>query len=465
VFLAALVCGVCSKNLPSRLLLQLNNKRGINDHSVTFPSESSSSYSAPVHSSPSSGYELGGSSGSFSLGYTGLLNSGDSIGHGIGYSLTPSSGLGLGSRYQSPGLSHSPLSHQSVSLDGHSAQSTYSVPSIANAHLGSGGSSKPLFTPAKTGPVTFGPHGGGNGDASTSAGSSSHSAPVYASGGHGGLSTYSSGGTSNGLQFVLGSSQHGLSLGSPGTSSSYSLPIHSAISNPSHAVTGGLIIASSSHGNSPSYNLPASASSHGISTLGSSSSTHGASIYTLPINSGSHGISALSSDATSSSYSSGSSNTHPGFSGVSFSGSNHELPVASGSYSNVGSSNTITNYLSSPSSSSSSSYSSPSVSYATPSINYASSSSGYSDAGASHSPNSNYAGSNSSPIIYATGSNGYTPMYYSSSGSHGTTAESGAYTSVSPRYFGYAPGTKVYNADSSGAKYDTISYSVPNGKY
>ncbi|XP_018396161.1 PREDICTED: hornerin-like [Cyphomyrmex costatus] len=468
VFLVAFACGVsCNENLPSQLLLQLKDKRGINDNLVTFPSGSSSSYSAPVHSSLSSGYELGGSSGGFSLGHGGLLNSGGSVGHGIGYSLAPSSSLGLGSGYQSPGLSQSHLSHQSVSLGGHSAQSTYSVPSIA--HLGSGGSSNTLFAPAKTGPVTFGTHGGSAGAVSTSS-SNSHSAPIYTTGGHG-LSAYSNGGSNAGFQLVLGSSnqQHGLSLGSSGASSGYSLPTHSASSSSSHPVTGGLIIASGSHGSSSSYSLPTSTSSHSISTLGSSSGTQGASAtYSLPISSGSHGISALSSGAASSSYPAGSSSSHSGFSSISSGGSNYQLPIASGSHSNSGSSNAIayTNYLPSHSSGSSASYSSPSVSYASPSISHVSSpSSGFSGAGASYTLSANYAAAGSSPVVTYTGSHGYTPTLYSSSSSHGTPADSqGAYTSVSPRYFGYIS-EKAVNADLGGAKYDTISYSVPNGKY
>ncbi|XP_011065481.1 PREDICTED: P17/29C-like protein DDB_G0287399 [Acromyrmex echinatior] len=450
VFLVAFACGVCcNENLPTQLLLQLKDKRGINDNLVTFPSGSSSSYSSPV-SGLSSGYELGGSSGGFSLGHGGLLNSGGSVGHGIGYSLAPSSGLGLGSGYQSPGLSHSHLSHQSVSLGGHSAQGTYSVPNIA--HLGSGGNSNALFAPAKTGPVTFGAHGGSASAASTSS-SNSHSAPIYATSGHG-LSAYSNGG-SNGFQLVLGSNQqHGLSLGSSGASSSYSLPTHSASSSSSHPVTGGLIIASGSHGSSSSYNLP-STSSHSISTLGSSSGTQGASAT----------CAASSYPATSGS----SSSTHSGFSSISSGGSNYQLPIASGSHSNSGSSNTITytNYLPSHSSGSSTSYSSPSVSYSNPSISHVGSpSSGYSGAGTSYTLSANYAAaSSSSPVVTYTGSHGYTPTIYSSSSSHGKSADSqGTHTGVSPRYVGYVS-EKVVNADLGGAKYDTISYSVPNGKY
>ncbi|XP_070530071.1 uncharacterized protein [Cardiocondyla obscurior] len=456
VFLVAFVCGVCcSENLPSQLLLQ-PKKRGVNDHSITFPSESSSSYSAP--SSLSSGYDLGGSSGSFSLGHGGYLNSGGSFGQRIGYSLAPSGGLGSG--YQSPGLSHDSLNQQSASLGGYSAQSTYSVPSIAN--LGSG-SSNALFTPAKTGPVTFGVHGGSSGATSTSS-SNSYSAPVYASGGQG-LSAYSNGGTSGGFQIVLGSPQHGLSqLSSSGTSSGYSLPAHSASSSPSQTVTGGLIIASPSHGGSPSYNLPASSSSHGISA--SSGIYGGSSTYSLPINSGSHGISALSSHAGSPSYSGSYSSS--GLSGVSSGSSSYETPIASGSYSNSGSSNAIShaNYQPSYSSSSSSSYSSPSVSYATP-VNHASSSgSGYSGGGASYTVSSNYVASSSNPVVTYTGSHGYTPTYYSSSSSHGTPTDSqGSYASISPKYLGYNPGIKFYNVDSGNTKYDTISYSVPSGKY
>lgn len=464
MFLAALACGVCcNENLPSQLLLQPKYKRGINDHSVTFPSESSSSYSAPVHSS--SGYALGGSSGGFSLGHAGLFNSGGSAGHG--YSLSPSSGLSLGAGYQSPGLSHGYLSQQSVSLGGHSAQSTYSVPSIAN--LGSGGGGNALFTPSKTGPVTFGLHGGSGSGASTSSGSSSssYSTPVYSSGGHG-LSAYSNGGTSNvGAQIsVLGSSQHGLSSD---TSSSYNLPVHSASSSPSHTVTGGLLIASPSHGGSSSYSLPTSASSHGIS-----SGIHGgSSTYSLPISSGSHGISALSSSAGSSGHAAssgsyGSNSIYSGFSDISSGDSSYKLPIASGSYSNSGSSNAIShiNYVPSHSSGSSSSYSSPSVSYAVPSINHVGSpGSGYSG-GNAYSFSSNYVGSSSSPIVAYTRSHGYTPTYYSSSSSHATPADShGAHTNVSPRYLGYVPGAKFYNVNSDNVKYDTISYSVPNGKY
>lgn len=463
MFLAALACGVCcNENLPSQLQLHRKNKRGINDHSVTFPSESSS-YSSPVHSSLSSGYELGGSSGGFSLGHAGLHNSGGSVAHGIRYSLAPSSSLSLGSGYQSPGLGH-----QSASLGGHSAQSTYSVPSIAN--LGSGGSSNALFTPSKTGPVTFGVHGGG---AASTSGSNSYSAPVYASGGHG-LSAYSNGGASSGLQLsLLGSSQHGPSLDSSGTSSGYSLPVHSESSSPFHSVTGGLIIASGSHKgssgyssssySSPSYSSPSysSASSHGISGLGSSSGIHGASsTYALPIGSGSHGISALSSGHPASSGSYGSAGTHSGFSGISSGGSSYELPIASGSHSNSGSSNVISHYLPSHSSGSS-----PSVSYATPSISYAGSPGSSYPGGGAYSFSSNYVGSGSSPIAAHAGSHGYTPMYYSSSSSHGTPADShGAYTNVNPRYLGYTLGAKIYNVDSGSAKYDTISYSVPNGK-
>ncbi|XP_012540137.2 putative lysozyme-like protein [Monomorium pharaonis] len=460
VFLAALVCGVCCiENLPPQLLFQPKNRRGINDHSVTFPSESSSSYSTPVHSSLSSGYEFGGPSGGFSLGHAGaLLNSGGSVSHGIGYSLVPSGGLGLG--YQSPGLSHGSLSRQSSSLGGHSAQSSYSSPSIAS--FGSGGSSNVLFAPTKTGPVTFGIHGG-SGAAGTSA--SYNRSPAYASGGHG-ISAYSKEGSGS-LQIVLGSQHGGLSLGSPGASSSYSFPIHSASSSPPHSVTGGLIIA----GGSPSsYSLPESASSHGISSLSGSSGTQEASsTYSRPLSSG---ISALSSSEGSSNYAAssgsyGTSSTHSGFSGASSGGTSYQLPIASGSYS--GSSNnaiTYTNYIPSHSSSSSVSYSSPSVSYATPSISHASSSSGsgYSGAGGSYSLSSNHVGSSSSPVVTYTGSQSYTPTYYSSSGSHGTPADShGAYSSVSPRYFGYTP--KFYHADVDSTKYDTISYSVPNGKY
>lgn len=460
MFLAALACGIYgNENLPSQPLLHPKNKRGINDHSMTFLSESS--YSTPVHStSPSSGYELGGSSGGFSLGHAGaLLNSGGSVGHGLGYPLASSGGLGL--RYQSPGLSS--LSHQGVSLGGHSAQSTYSVPNIA--HLGSGASSNALFVPSKTGPVTFGIHGGGAGGAASTSGS--YRAPVYASGGHG-LSAYGNGGSSSslGLQLVLGS-QHGPSSGA---SSSYSFPIHSASSSPSHSVTGGLVF--SSHDGSPSsYSLPASASSHGISTVDSSSGTHGASsTYSLPISSGSHGSSALSSGDGSPGYAApsgsyGSSSTHSGFSGASSGGSSYELPVASGSYSGPSNAVTYTNYLPSHLSGSSASYSSPSVSYATPSISHAGSAgSSYSGAGVSYSLNSNNVGSSSSPVV-AYGSHSYTPMYYSSSGHHGAPADShGAYASVSPRYFGH-PGMKFYYTDPGSAKYDTISYSVPNGKY
>ncbi|XP_018343200.1 PREDICTED: P17/29C-like protein DDB_G0287399 [Trachymyrmex septentrionalis] len=459
VFLVAFACGVCcNENLPTQLLLQLKDKRGINDNLVTFPSGSSSSYSSPV-SGLSSGYELGGSSGGFSLGHGGLLNSGGSVSHGIGYSLAPSSGLGLGSGYQSPGLSHSHLSHQSVSLGGHSAQGTYSVPSIA--HLGSGGSSNALFAPAKTGPVTFGAHGG---SAASTSSSNSHNAPVYATNGHG-LSAYSNGGSNVGFQLVLGSSnpQHGLSLGSSGVSSGYSLPTHSSSSS-SHPVTGGLIIASGSHGSSSSYSLP-STSSHSISTLGSSSGTQGAT-YSLPISSGSHGISALSSGASSSypATSGSSSSTHSGFSSG---GSNYQLPIASGSHSGSSNSITYTNYLPSHSSGSSTSYSSPSVSYSNPSISHVSSpSSGYSGAGTSYTLSANYAAaSSSSPVVTYTGSHGYTPTVYSSSSSHGTSADSqGTHTGVSPRYIGYVS-EKTVNADLGGAKYDTISYSVPNGKY
>lgn len=450
----------CDENLPSQFLLQLKNKRGINDHSLTFPSESSS-YSTPVHSSLSSGYGLGGSSGGFSLGHAGaLLNSGGSVGHGIGYPLASSGSLGLG--YQSPGLSHGPLSHQSVSLGGHSAQSTYSVPSIAN--LGSGGSSNGLFAPSKTGPVTFGIHGGG-GSGSTS-GSSSYRAPVYASGGHR-LSSYSNGESSNslGFQIVLG--------GSSGTSSSYNLPTHSATSSPSHSVTGGLVIAGS-HGGSPSssYSLPTSASSHGISTLGGSSNAHSTpSSFTYPINSGSHEISTLSGDGSSGyaspSGSYGSSSTHPGFSGVSSGGSSYQLPISSGSHSGSANGVTYTTYVPSHSSGNSASYSSPSVSYATPNVNHAGSiGPSYSNADVSYSLSVNHVGSSSSPITAYTGNRGYTPTYYSSPSSHGALADShGSYASVSPKYVGYVPGTKFYHADADSAKYDTISYSVPFGKY
>lgn len=467
MFLTALACGVrCNENLPSQLPLHPKNKRGINDHSVTFPSESSSSYSSPVHSSLSSGYELGGSSGGFSLGHPGLHSSGGSVGHGIAYSLAPSSSLSLGSGYQSPGLNHGSLGYQSASLGGHSAQSSYSVPSVAN--LGSGGSSNALFTPSKIGPVTFGLHGGG---AAGISGTNSYSTPVYATGGNG-LSAYSNGGTSSvGLQIsLLGSSQHGLSLGSSGTSSSYSLPVHSQSSSPSHSVTGGLIIASGgSHGSSPSYSSPSysspsysSSSSHGISGLSSSSGIHGSSAtYALPISSGSHGISALSSGAghpaSSGSYSS--SGTHSGFSGISSGGSSYELPIASGSHSNSGSSNVISHYVPSHSSGGSSG-----ISYAAPSISHIGSpGSSYPGGGGGFS--SNYVGSGSSPIVAHAGSHGYTPMYYSSSGSHGIPADShAAYSNINPRYLGYTLGAKIHNVDLGSAKYDTISYSVPNGK-
>lgn len=445
--LAILVCvahcrNIRGENLPRHLRLALKGKRGLGDHSPAFPSYGSSPYpTAPIHQSLNSGYSLGGSSsGGFSLGHSGLHSfGGSSIGpsigsHGIGYSLaSPSSGLAPG--YASPGLSHGSLNLQGISLGGHSAQSTYAVPNIA----GSNG----LFTPSsssKTGPVTFGLHGGGG------AASAANPSPAssFVSGGHG-LSAYSGG---SNIPVVLGShgSSYGASLGSSNS-----------------PVTGGLVFASGAHGGSPSYNLPISGSSHG------SSGSHGASAtYTVPISSGSHGISALPSGSATGSY----GDTKIALSsGSPDGGSTYEVPISSGSYSSPGStgSNSYTNYLpshsdgsSSYSSAGSSSYSGSgsSIAYAAPSSNYAGSS------GSSYSGGSS---SYSSPsVAYASApTSTYIPTYSSSSGSrvqYSTPTEShGSYSNVSPRYLAYIKSHD--NENSASTKYDTISYSSPNGKY
>ncbi|XP_032664830.1 cell wall protein AWA1-like [Odontomachus brunneus] len=481
--LAALVCGVCCRdlrieNLPRQLRLQLKDKRGLNDHPVVFPSHGSS-YSAPIHPSLGASYNLGGSSGGFSLGHAGLHGLSGPVGHGIGYPIAPSNSLGLGSGYLSSGLGHGPLNLQGVSLGGHSAQSTQFAPSIANI----GGGSNGLFTPSKNGPVTFGLHGG-SGSTGTSA-ANAYSMPVYASGNHG-LSAYSNGNLPIMLAPSHGTS-YNLPLSSSGSSAGYSLPTQPVSSSSSHSVTGGLIIATGPHSVSSSYNLPTSGSSHGAAALSSSQSVHGAPpSYTFPITSGSHGVSALAPGSTSSgystsgspgSYSSGSS--HIGLSSGSSVNSNYELPVSSGSYSSSGSgSSPYTSYLPathgdssvSYSSSSGSSYSSPSVTYASPNSNYASSSPDYSSAGSSYSAlSSSYASptsSYSSPAVTYAGTSNYTPAYGSSSGSYGSAAESqGAYSSVNPRYLGYTAAKAYESLDSGNTKYDTISYSSPNGKY
>lgn len=449
--LAVLVCG--SEN--SRYQFRVPpNKRGL---SLTFPSHGSSSYSAPhlgIPSSVSSGYNLGGSSGGFSLGHAGL-SLGGSIGHGIAYS-QPSTG-GFGSGYVSSGLDHNSLSLQGASLNGHSAQSSYSVPSITSIGLGSGGGSNLISS--KTGPVTFGSQSGSDAASSSYSGSGSYSsAPVYATAAQG-LSAYNNGGST--VPVVLGSSHD--------SSSSYSLP-QSISSNSLHSVTGGLIIASGSHDGSSSYSLPASKPSYGISALSSSSGSHGASpTYSLPITSGPHEISSSSSSSYSPSVSSGSygsSSSHAGFSTSASDSSNYE-PISSGSYSNSGSSSpSYVNYVPSHSSGSSSSYSSPSVIYGSPS----SSSSGYSDSGSSYAAHSSsYASpshSYSNPVVTYAKASSYTPTYLSPSGSYGTsTGSHGAYSSVqSPRYSRLAAIKSYDNAQLESKKYDTISYSIPNGK-
>ncbi|XP_070172052.1 LOW QUALITY PROTEIN: uncharacterized protein DDB_G0271670 [Polyergus mexicanus] len=456
--LAVLVCG--SEN--SRYQFRVPpNKRGL---SLTFPSHGSSSYSTPhlgIPSSVSSGYSLGGSSGGFSLGHAGL-SLGGSIGHRIAYS-QPSTG-GLGSGYVSSGPDHNSLNLQGASLNGHSAQSTYSVPSITSIGLGSGGGSNLISS--KTGPVTFGSQSGSDAASSSYSGSGSgsySSAPVYATAAQG-LSAYNNGGST--VPVVLGSSH--------GSSSSYSLPTQSISSNSLHSVTGGLIIASGSHDGSSSYSLPVSKPSYSISALSSSSGSHGASpTYSLPITSGPHEISALSSSSSSPSYSApvssgsySSSNSHAGFSTSASDSSNYE-PISSGSYSNSGSSSSsYVNYLPSHSSGSSSSYSSPSVIYGSPS----SSSSGYSDSGSSYAVHSSsYASpshSYSNPVVTHAKASSYTPTYLSPSGSYGTsTGSHGAYSSVqSPRYSRLAAIKSYDNAQLESEKYDTISYSIPNGK-
>ncbi|XP_011149732.1 uncharacterized transmembrane protein DDB_G0289901-like [Harpegnathos saltator] len=477
--LMALVCGVCCRdlrieNLPRQLRLSLKDKRGFGDRPLAFPSHGSS-YSAPIYSSLGSGYSLGGSSGGFSLGQAGLHGLSGSVSHGIGYPVAPSNGLSLGSGYLSSSLGHGSLSNlQGVSLGGHSAQSSYPVPSIAN--IGAGGGNG-LFTPSKTGPVTFGLHGGSG---STSAsGSSTYSSPVYASGNHG-LSAYSSGSLPVMLGSSHGGSSYSLPLSSSGSSAGYSLPAQSSSSSPSHTVTGGLIIASGPHGASSSYNqLSTSGASHGAAFSSSNAASHGASSsYSLPITSGAHGVSALansptSSYSTSSSGSYGAAGSHVGLSGGSSDSSSYELPISSGSYSSSGSSSSspYTSYLpahsdssASYSSSSGSSYSSPSVTYAAPNSNYVSSNSDYSALGSSYSsPSSSYSG----PSVSYAGSSNYAPTYASPSGSYGAPGAEpqGAYSGVNPRYLGYATAKAYESLDSERSKYDTISYSSPNGKY
>ncbi|XP_072767477.1 LOW QUALITY PROTEIN: uncharacterized protein [Anoplolepis gracilipes] len=443
--LAALVCGGENSQHP---LLVPSHKRSL---LMTFPSHGSSSYSVPISSSMNSGYNLGGSSGGFSLGHAGL-NLG---GHGIGYSLPSASGLGSG--YLSSGSGHSSLSLQGISLHGPTAQSTYSSPSVTNIGLGTGGGSNLVPSLTKTGPVTF----GSQSNAASTSGSYS-SAPVYVSATQG-YSGYNNGGSSVNLPSVMMGSSHGFS--------SYSLPIQSISSSPYHTVTGGLIIASpGSHDGSSSYSLPASGSSHGISALSSSSGSHGAApTYSLPVTSGSHEISALSSSSSSSSYpvpvSYGSSNSHAGFSSSSSDSSNYE-PISSGSYSSESSGSSYVNYLPSHSSSSSSSYSSPNIIYGSPSSSsssYSGSGSGYS----AHSSSPSHSYSNQSPIVTYSGASSYTPVYLSSSGSYGSTGSTGsqaAYSSVNPRYSRLVT-VKSHDTGKLGKGYDTISYSTPNGKY
>lgn len=460
--LAVVICDVYCRDLRSEnvlhhLRLQLKDKRSNEDYPASY-SLHGLSYMPPIYSnSLKSGY---GSRGLFTSKRYALHNL-SPVGHGQRYSSSPFSSLGFGTKYLPSGLSHGLLGLPSVSLDEHLTQGTYSTPSIAKIKMGNGNNR--LLVPSKTGPVTFSFQGGSNTASASS--SSAYSTPDYSPESNG-LSAYSNSNSGSGINFpIIMASPHGTSQAfSSGFPLDYGSSTQFIPSSSSHPIMKSLVISSGPHGGSSSYNLPISGSSHGISALSSSSDSSAASLtFNFPTSPESHGNSALSSSSTPWNFSKApsseiysSSDSHislPKSSGS----STYHLPISSGSSS---SSHYVPSHSdNNPGYSSDSSYSNPNLSYAASTSTYVGSDPIYSTLSSSHE------NSASSPTMtYAQIGNNYMPAYSSSSVSYKTPSDSsGIHSSVSPRYLEFTSQKLYDNVDSGSVKYDTISYSTPDG--
>lgn len=412
-----------------RLLRPLKDKRGAADHPPGYPQH---------HPYNLNGFALPGLSGQ-NLG-----------GYGSGYFLPPSLNSGLGHGFNLP--------------------------------QGSGYSSSSLFTPSKTGPVTFVDQG------------PSTNPNLYVTAMMQDLAKYFGSGSSK-LQFVLGSPSS-----QKAQPSSYQNPL--TTSDSSNGISGAYILASPGHesayiipvssqsASSSSHSLPSTysqqSSSYGSSHVGLSSNSADSSSYSLPISPSSH--SALSgskryvpSSSAGSVYATANSNPHTSAASYASSGMSYDktnsptysanaIPNSSAyttipkSYDAVSPSYSVANY---PSSSNypgyTTSYSGAGVAYAPQQA--AEPSQAIAPQTYSKSVSSYYASPSASQQDSSSGYGSQTSDYSNTQVTYSGSAESPSHSSLVAQYVNYPSEKSADNSGSSSSNYDTISYSISGGKY